>query len=1080
MEITHDLIHSVAQSESIRRGRSYFRAGRVVLVKVTPSNVVALVRGSRTYHVELTEDVDGVIASCTCPFNWYGECKHIVAVMFAVIETAQPAMLRKSPQTPWLKNIHSILPAEEAPAGQLSTGQPWRIAYGLSISGTERRWIPIRISTRKTGEDGRSVFMRDYDLDDEQHFDLNDRLIFSIIATGFSINVRSQALERRVVPLTNSPMAYYRDTPHNRMGDLIRLLKGKELYLTDYPIMTGRRIYIHDEPAELRMEVSREGDHFTLAPDLQWKGTRIPLTSGLIIVCEKPLWLLWSENIFPIHGVSGQQLIALQALKGPLQIPEAEREQFIREGLPAIASHYTIKTELELIQPIDCEPVPCVYLREFNKRLFMELRFRYDSVEVWDFPMGQVSAFPTAPRARFVDGGDRLFQVVRRHDVEARLFETFQRASVIAVPRGDAVLEEFEKRGQSVFRPTIPPLDWMLSELPKLREAGFLLYGEEQLKSFRLARHPVKMAAAVRSGIDWFDLSLDISFGGSEASFQSFLESIKKNDRFVRLDDGTMGVLPEEWMGKFRRAFALSSSGQAEGDAGTWRLGRPQIGLIDELLSDVQTVQTDDEYARTREKLRAFKTIAPKPVPSKFHGKLRRYQKAGYDWLHFLREFRFGGILADDMGLGKTIQTLAFLQRLYADGATLPTLIVAPTSVVFNWESEAQKFTPSLSLYRHTGPGRGREKATFTDRQLIVTSYGILRRDIQILKDVQFLCVILDESQNIKNPASVNAKAVRCLKAEQRLALTGTPVENGLMDLWSQMAFLNPGMMGSPEAFSTHYARPIEREQDEAIATSLKKLVFPFILRRTKELVADDLPPKQESVVYCEMEKSQRVAYEHWREYYRRSVLKSIDEVGIQRSKIKVLEGLMRLRQVCCHPKLVDAKYAGSSGKYESFMTMIEEILLERHKVLVFSQFVKMLTILREELNERGIQYEYLDGSTIDRQERVRRFQSDDGPGAFLISLKAGGTGLNLTAADYVIHYDPWWNPAVEMQATDRTHRIGQTKHVFSYKLITRDSVEEKVLLLQEKKKNIVSSVITTDSGFMKTLTRGDIESLLS
>ena len=390
------------------------------------------------------------------------------------------------------------------------------------------------------------------------------------------------------------------------------------------------------------------------------------------------------------------------------------------------------------------------------------------------------------------------------------------------------------------------------------------------------------------------------------------------------------------------------------------------------------------------------------------------------------------------------------------------------------------RFTPRLRVLPYHGLDRKRHQQSFEAYDLIITSYGILRRDIEFLRTVPFTIVVLDESQNIKNFASVNARAARHLQASYRLALTGTPVENNLTELWSQFQFLNPGMLGGLKTFTETFARPIERHHDEEAAAALRRMVHPFLLRRTKELVAADLPPKLESVVFCDMEDAQRSAYQHWREFYRQSILKSITAVGLRKSTVKVLEGLTKLRLVCCHPALADERYRGSSGKFEAFAEMMEDILAEGHKVLVFSQFVRMLSILRHHMDRHGIPYEYLDGRTVRRKERVDRFQSDPSVRAFLISLRAGGTGLNLTGADYVIHYDPWWNPAVEAQATDRTHRIGQTRQVFSYKLITRDTVEEKILALQEKKQELVTSVISTEQGFLKALTREDIEELFS
>jgi non-specific serine/threonine protein kinase len=484
------------------------------------------------------------------------------------------------------------------------------------------------------------------------------------------------------------------------------------------------------------------------------------------------------------------------------------------------------------------------------------------------------------------------------------------------------------------------------------------------------------------------------------------------------------------------------------------------------------------QFEEMRERLRSFTSIEKIKLPKNFHGELRPYQKFGYDWLHFLRDFKVGGILADEMGLGKTVQTLALLQKVYEDGATLPSLIVVPTTPLFNWQKEIERFTPNLNVMVYAGADRKFLQEEFAEHQIILTSYAILRRDIETLTKQEFLYVVLDESQNIKNSISVNAHAARALNARHRLALSGTPVENNLMELWSQFAFINPRMLGSERTFAENFAKPIERFGDEQTSASLKQLIFPFLLRRTKEIVATELPPKVESTVYCDMDVEQKRAYEYWRQYFRESILKSIESVGFQRSKIKVLEGLMRLRQVCCHPRLVDSNYAGTAGKFEAFIEMLDDILAEGHKVLVFSQFVKMLDVLRRHCDKENIVYEYLDGSTKNRRERVERFQSDESVKLFLISLKAGGTGLNLTAADYVIHYDPWWNPAVEMQATDRTHRIGQTKQVFAYKLITRESVEEKILALQERKRALVKNIITTDSGFMKSLTKDDVEAL--
>jgi len=431
------------------------------------------------------------------------------------------------------------------------------------------------------------------------------------------------------------------------------------------------------------------------------------------------------------------------------------------------------------------------------------------------------------------------------------------------------------------------------------------------------------------------------------------------------------------------------------------------------------------------------------------------------------------------MGTGKTVCTLAFLQSLEERDPDGPaSLIVMPRSLLFNWEREAATFTPDLRVAIHHSASRFLTPAQFDRYDLVLTTYGTLLRDIELLRGYRFRYVILDESQAIKNPLSETAKAARLLNARRRLALTGTPVENSTLELWSQFAFLNPGLLGNLDYFRETFVTPIEKKQSADAAQFLRKLVYPFILRRTKDQVAPELPPRSERVLEVEMEPAQRRLYIKQRDYYRALLLGLIDNAGIDNARMQVLEGLLRLRQICNHPRLIEPDFRGSSGKFELLIETLETLAAEGRKALVFSQFVQMLTLIREALDARRIPYAYLDGQTRQRQQEVDRFQSDETLPFFLISLKAGGVGLNLTAADYVIHVDPWWNPAVEMQATDRTHRIGQEKPVFVYKLVTRDSVEEKILHLQNRKRELVEQLITADASMLKALTREDVEAL--
>ena len=636
------------------------------------------------------------------------------------------------------------------------------------------------------------------------------------------------------------------------------------------------------------------------------------------------------------------------------------------------------------------------------------------------------------------------------------------------------------------LRARVHPVDFLLNSVPELAQNGFEIFGEEQLKTARVNRNKPTISFNVASGIDWFDVQTIVNFGELEVSMKDLRRAMRKKERYIKLGDGSIGEIPEEWFEQYKHLFAL---GEPSEDG--LRLSRHHLTLLDNALLLADKTRTDGSFDEQRGRLRAlveggFSGIGRRVLPPGFTGELRPYQHAGYEWLHFLHELRFGGCLADDMGLGKTIQTLVFLESLYAKGAdnlsrpSQASLLVVPRSLLVNWQREATRFTPQLRVMEFFDTDRIKDVQVFEQADLVITTYGVMLRDIQFLHGYTFYYAILDESQAIKNPASQTGRAARLLQAKHRLVLTGTPIENSTVELWSQFAFLNPGLLGNLEYFKEEFSAPIERKNDENVAKNLRRLVFPFILRRTKDQVAPELPPRTERILYCDMDPAQRKYYNRTRDYYRGIVLGMLETEGLNSSRMKILEGLLRLRQICNHPLLMDEKFKGESGKFELLLDTLETLRAEGHKALVFSQFVKMLHLVRNELDVRQVPYAYLDGQTHNRQERVDTFQSEAGLPFFLISLKAGGLGLNLTAADYVIHIDPWWNPAVEMQASDRTHRIGQEKPVFVFKLIARDSVEEKILQLQDRKRNLVDQIITTEAAFFKNLTEEDVRALFS
>jgi len=593
--------------------------------------------------------------------------------------------------------------------------------------------------------------------------------------------------------------------------------------------------------------------------------------------------------------------------------------------------------------------------------------------------------------------------------------------------------------------------------------------------SGRRYRPAGSVAWNVTSGIDWFELSAAIDFGGVTADLPALLEALAKGSRSVELSDGSLGILPESLAAQIEPMAVL-----AQKHDGRLRYGRIQMALLDALLAGQPQSHVDEAFERIRDELSRGERPEAEDEPEGFQGTLRHYQREGLGWLSFLERMGLGGCLADDMGLGKTIQVLAMFVRrqtlLTAGGiAHRPSLVIVPKSLVFNWIEEARKFAPSLRVLNYTGNARVDESAPLVNHDIILTTYGTLRRDIVNHREIEFDYVVLDEAQSIKNAASQAAKACRLLRARHRLALTGTPVENHIGELWSIFEFLNPGQLGSATRLKRFLAGG--RTSSDVVARAVR----PYLLRRTKTQVLSDLPEKTEQTLFCELGEEQRKAYDELREHYRLELSGRIGRMGIGRSRIAVLEALLRLRQTACHPGLVDpARLDDPAAKLDTLLEQLTEVIDEGHKVLVFSQFTSFLSIVRRRLDERAITYEYLDGKTTDRQARVQRFQEDADCRLFLVSLKAGGQGLNLTAADYIYILDPWWNPAVEAQAVDRAHRIGQTRRVFAYRLIARDTVEEKIVALQDRKRELAESIVRADDTMVSSLTAEDVEMLLS
>lgn len=620
--------------------------------------------------------------------------------------------------------------------------------------------------------------------------------------------------------------------------------------------------------------------------------------------------------------------------------------------------------------------------------------------------------------------------------------------------------------------------NWFLKTIRRLQEENITVKGMENLKKFRYNTAIPKWEMKTGSGLDWFDLKIKVSFGKEDVPLRDLQKAIKSAQKVVVLSDGSFGALPEEWLHQYSTLMKMG-----EEQDGKLRVNKMHFTLIEELHGLINEEAILLELKEKKQKLQCIEDIAPCPVSKKIKAELRPYQLSGFNWMQVLDELSWGGCLADDMGLGKTLQTICFLQYLQEKNKNTTNLVVCPTSLIYNWESELQKFAPALNYHICYGSNRNFSKEHFEKFNIIITSYGTMRSDIQELQKHHFEYVILDESQNIKNPDALVTKAAQILKAKNRIILSGTPVQNNTFDLYAQMHFLNPGFLGNKEFFKTEFAIPIDKNGSSETAQQLRKLIYPFMLRRTKEQVATDLPDKTETVLWCTMNKEQRAVYEEYKNYYRHQLMTKIEEDGMGNSSIYILEGLLRLRQICDSPVLIKDKDVTTTESIK-----LEELLREMventgtHKVLIFSQFTQMLQLIKEAFMQNKISHLYLDGGTPagKRKDLVAQFQSDPEIKTFLISLKAGGAGLNLTAADYVYLIDPWWNPATEEQAIDRTHRIGQLQKVFAYKMICKDTVEEKILQLQQKKKFLSKELISEEKSFIKKLTKDDVEFLFT
>lgn len=1048
-----DNLYGDLDGPSITRGISYFKQARVRLVHADPLEADLTVIGSQLnpYSVNAWVEDDSGHLDCSCPMGRdYIEtlCKHKIAAALFLEHYFSHAAIPE-----WERHIRGIFSTH--PAKSTTKAPNLVIVFSLQASGL----VPYVIGQHRfKGIDlGNAEEIVNYLRDNPQ------------VQTS-AVPMRSSDFARCIYNTPAATGAAQIMLYTSRAADKIYTLKPVSVgalipSLIHSPLFVGTSdipfsFSVAVQPSHLlpHVEIREMGNSALeiVAHLMHPDGNVIPSSGVHQFISRDPVWVGTETALYRVEKVQPQFVELMNS--SPIQIPAEFRSQFLDLYLEPLLQIAAFAAPETVVRQADGAPTPRLYLEERDEELRAILKFAYGPTEVMcekDAPALCVS----------VDPDGVAWSVQRDITAETR---ALSKVTTFGLRKADVF-------GQFSLKAKTSVLDFLLLNIPEAAREGFEIFGEDNIKSVRINRSNGRFTFNVSSGIDWFDLQVDGTIGDVAVPVTELKRALRRQERYIKLADGSIGAIPEKWLNHYQRLFKLGT----ETKSGI-RFSKHHALMLADLESENSVLNSDKAFKNQVRHLAKIDTTTTTPLPTGLNAELRDYQVAGYNWLNWLYANKFGGCLADDMGIGKTIQALAFLQHLKEMGASpRASLVVVPKSLLFNWQRECARFTPDLTILQYSDSDRAESASRFGSFDIILTTYGVALRDQEMLAGFRFNTIVLDEAQAIKNPASLISRAVRTLVSDHRFTLTGTPVENSTTEIWSQFAFLNPGLLGNLDFFREQFVNPIEKRQDQAAASLLKRLIFPFILRRTKEQVATELPARTERILYAQMTESQSSFYEATKRKFRAEVLDLIDHEGMNRARIKVIEALLRLRQIANHPQLYRPDQHAESGKMDVLRELIETVMAEGNKCLIFSQFVKMLGFIRNELEQRSIPYCYLDGSTRDRESAVERFQTDDSVRFFLISLKAGGVGLNLTAADYVVHIDPWWNPAVERQATDRAHRIGQDKPVFVYKLITQATVEEKIMALQERKQALSDSLVTAESSFFKTITREDVQILL-
>ncbi|NBC81969.1 MAG: DEAD/DEAH box helicase family protein [Bacteroidetes bacterium] len=848
---------------------------------------------------------------------------------------------------------------------------------------------------------------------------------------------------------------------YNHFKELLPKLKGKQLYWGNSyrsyhthldnmnPLAIGEgeistRIHCHADQEIVTIQTEMFLDGQEIKPDEQH-----PLND---------LLFHYKHKFYPWRSVYDYLAWLIITKNGPVVIARNQWDSFYQNNLAVLSRYVTIQTNKTLMETETLtEVIPSfkIVLGETSGFLLIYPVAIYQNTEVNALEDGLQVFDKNRVITRNKQAEDEFLALITgtHPGFSPDTFQDFFHLSV------NKVMENL----------------WFLDFYEVCQQNNIEMYGIDKLKKIQYSPVKPTINYGVSSGTDWFDVNLSVAFDQETVPLKQLRKTVVNNQNLVKLSNGKYGIIPEEWLNRFKAMLRYGKINE-EGV----QLRKSQFMIIENLFDELKDPDVVKEIMEKKQLLNNFDGIAELPVPKDIKAELRHYQEAGLNWLAFLADTGLGGCLADDMGLGKTLQMISLLVHLknHDKRKNITNLVVCPTSLVFNWQNELEKFAPKLSYAIHWGSSRSDHKE-WKKNDVVITTYGTLVNDIEKFRTLTFDTLVLDESQAIKNPDSLRYKAVCLLKAQRRFVMTGTPIENNTVELYAQMNFLNPGLLGNLSFFRKEFAGAVEQTKDKEKLEELRTLIKPFILRRTKEQVMTELPDKTEVVHYCEMGDEQRKVYDAFRSDFRNRLLGKIEEEGLNKSRFTILEGLTKMRQICDSPALLSTQegYGNASVKADE-LTRLITTKIANHKALVFSQFLGMLDIIEQRLSEQGIKYSILTGKTTNRKKAVEAFENDPECRVFLISLKAGGQGLNLVSADYVFLVDPWWNPAVENQAIDRAHRMGQTKKVFAYRMVCKDTVEEKIVELQQRKKQLAEDIITSEQGFVKKLSKSDIEGL--